>query len=642
MKWMLMAFLILLGIQSHSQGRRSVNIEDPNFANGKTAYEQDKYKEAIALLEQVVTTTPDNQDAVYYLASSYYNNNQMAEAWTKFTELEKLNPNYNSFFYLQAASVGQALKKWKETEALLLKYKSHTAKTSESTRLRHRADYSLNYVKNIQALSTLSSSIKEPVMLPSPVNSEQADYLPMLDATGNKLYFTSTRLGGFSMEGANAKEGDEDLYFTVRIGNTWAAPELLPSPLNSKGNDGAASFSADGQLMIFGGCGLDDSIGECDLYFSQLEGDKWSAPQNMGNVVNSSAWDAHSTLSADGSKIIFSSNRTGGYGDQDLYVVERNPFGEWGVPCNMGSIVNTPLKESAPFLSQDGKTLYFSSSGHPGLGEEDIFKSVFENGKWSTPENLGRPINTEGRDQYFTIGGAGEKGYFSSNRGQTELHVFEVEIPESMRPQPTVIIEGIVTNEKTKALVGAYVMVEDLNSGDLIAVNKSNSVTGKYLVVLPAGKIYSVSANKEGFFFHSERFDVPLQSKFQEIKKDISLRPIEKGAKIVLNNIFFETGKATLSPQSRVELQKAIDLMKINPTMTIEVGGHTDNVGDEATNMKLSHDRAKSVRDYLVTGGIPSARLQAKGYGKLNPVADNTTDEGRKANRRTEFIILEF
>lgn len=637
-----MALLVLSGMHVNAQARRSAVFADPNFTKGEAAYEADKYKEAIPLLEQALAVTPDNQDAIYYLASSYYNNDQMEEAWTRFMVLEKLNPNYNSFFYMVAASVGRSLKKWKETEDLLLKYKSHTLKTSGSTRLLHRADYILNYIKNVQVLSTLSTSIKEPVLLPAPVNSKESDYLPMLDATGNRLYFTSKRLGGFSEEETAAKEGDEDLYFTVRTGNTWAAPELLPSPLNTTGNDGAASFSADGQLMIFGACGREDGVGECDLYFSQLEGDKWSIPQNMGNVVNSSAWDAHSTISADGSKIIFSSDRSGGYGDMDLYLIERNPFGEWGVPCNLGSIVNTPLMESSPFLSQDGKTLYFSSSGHPGLGAEDIFKSVFENGKWSTPENLGTPINTEGRDQYFTIGGSGEKGYLASNRGQTELHLYEVEIPESMRPKPTIVVEGIVTNEKSKLPVGAYVMVEDINSGELIAAGKSNSATGKYLVVLPAGRSYSVSANKEGFFFYSQRFDVPLTVQFKEVKKDIPLKPIEKGARVVLNNVFFDTGKATLSPESRLELQKAIELMNSNKSMVIEVGGHTDNVGDDALNMKLSHDRAKSVRDYLVNGGIPSARLQAKGYGKLNPVADNSTEEGRQANRRTEFIILEF
>ncbi len=182
------------------------------------------------------------------------------------------------------------------------------------------------------------------------------------------------------------------------------------------------------------------------------------------------------------------------------------------------------------------------------------------------PVNLGKPLNTEGDDSYFTIGGSGETGYFSSTRqGGNQEDLYEIEIPEGMRPQPTVVVEGIVTNLKDGSLVGAYVMVEDLNTGELIAVNKSNSLSGKYLVVLPAGKSYSVSANKESFFFHSERFDVPVSSRFEEIKKDIGLKPIEKGAKVVLNNIFFETGKAILSDQSRVELLKGIDLMKKIP-----------------------------------------------------------------------------
>ncbi len=211
-----------------------------------------------------------------------------------------------------------------------------------------------------------------------------------------------------------------------------------------------------------------------------------------------------------------------------------------------------------------------------------------------------------------------------------------------MRPQPTVVVTGVVTNIKNSEKVGAYVLVEDLNTGELIAANKSNSVTGKYLVVLPAGRTYSVSANKEGYFFYSQRFEVDRNARYQEIVKNIALKPIEKGAKVVLNNIFFDTGKATLSPQSRLELQKAVDLMKSNPTMVIEVGGHTDNVGDDASNMKLSHDRARSVRDYLVNAGIPGARVQAKGYGESSPIAPNDNEEGRKSNRRTEFIILEF
>jgi outer membrane protein OmpA-like peptidoglycan-associated protein len=520
----------------------------------------------------------------------------------------------------------------------LKKYPADASKIAS----RHKAQYRLHYAKEQKALQNAVQIIKPPVKLSASINSNFDDYMPTLDPTGTKLYFTSQRLGGIGEELPTAKEGDEDIYFIEKSNGVWSNPKLLPEPINSASNDGASCFSADGQLMVYAACGKEGGIGSCDIYIATLEGNQWTKPVNIGNVVNSDDWDSQPTISNDGNRIIFSSSRSGGYGGEDLYMIERNLFGEWGPAMNLGGIVNTPFTDFSPFLSQDGKTLYFASSGHPGYGGTDIFKTTLENGKWTMPVNLGRPLNTEGDDRYFTIGGSGEIGYFATNAGGGSLDLYEVEIPEEMRPQPTVIVEGVVTNSKTKALVGAYVMVEDVNSGELIAINKSNSATGKYLVVLPAGKTYSVSANKEGFFFHSELVDVPVTAKFQTIKKDIELKPIEKGAKIVINNIFFETGKATLSPQSNVELEKAADLLKTNPTMTIEVGGHTDNVGDDAYNMKLSHDRAKSVREYLVKAGIQSERVQAKGYGESNPIATNDTEDGRKANRRTEFVILEF
>lgn len=640
MKNALIIAVVLFALTSFGQ-KRVAKGEDPDFAAAKNMYEERKYKQAIPLLEQIVSSAPDNQDAVYYLSSCYLNNGDSQKASDRFKSLETLNPNYDPWFYLEAGIASNELQQWDESVRLLTEFKKRFSNSAKAARARHRADYLINYARESKRLASQPVVMKEPAALSATINSPQGDYLPMLDATGNKLYFTSKRIGGFSKEAENATEGDEDLYFTLRNNGQWSEPQLLPPPLNSNGNDGAASFSADGQMMIFGACGREDGVGGCDLYFSVLEGEQWSKPQNMGNVVNSADWDAHSTLSADGMKIIFSSNRGGGYGGEDLYLVERNPFGEWGVPTNLGSVINTPMTELSPFLSQDGKTLYFSSSGHPGFGGTDIFKSVFENGKWSAPVNLGRPLNTAGDDRYFTIGGSGERGYFSSSRGK-KFEIYEIEIPKEMRPQPSIVVEGIVTNAKTKSPVDAYVMVEDIKTGELIATNKSNSVTGKYLVVLPAGTTYSVSANKENFFFYSQRFDVPMTSSFKEIKKDIPLKPIEKGTKVVINNIFFETGKAALSNESRLELQKVIDLMRQNPSMKIEVGGYTDNVGDDASNTKLSQDRAKSVCDYLVKGGIAPARLQAKGYGKTNPVADNGTEDGRQANRRTEFVILEF
>lgn len=638
-------FIFLACTIAFAQRKKNVVVGDKStfaYDHGKSLYDKNQYKDAIPYFEEAVKVNSENDDALYYLGLCYRYTSQPEKAIETLKKLEKVKPDYWAWYYYE---LGLAYHEIKQEENSIASYDEFIKKfPHDPSRIRfiHQAQYKKHYVQQQDELSKMNSKMGNPVKLSAIVNSKYDDYMPTLDPKGTKLYFTSQRLGGIKEEAPDAKEGDEDIYFIEKTNGEWGKPQLLPEPINSTNNDGASCFSADGQTMVYVACGKEGGIGSCDLYIATLEGNEWTKPVNAGNIVNTDEWDSQPTISNDGGRIIFSSERPGGYGQEDLYMIEKNLFGDWGPAMNLGGIVNTPFTDFAPFLSQDGKTLYFASSGHPGYGGTDIFKTTLENGKWSAPINLGKPLNTTGDDRYFTIGGSGEIGYFASNVDGGQLDLYEIQIPEEMRPKPTVVVEGIVTNAKTRALVGAYVMVEDVNSGELIAVNKSNSATGKYLVVLPAGKTYSVSANKEGFFFHSELFDVPATTKFQTIKKDIELKPIEKGAKIVINNIFFETGKAALSPRSNVELEKAYELLKANPTMIIEVGGHTDNVGDDASNMKLSHDRAKSVRDYLVNRGIVSTRVQAKGYGESNPVATNDTDEGRQANRRTEFIILEF
>jgi outer membrane protein OmpA-like peptidoglycan-associated protein len=603
---------------------------DIALAEAKELLSDEKFAEAAKKLEGVLITDPDNMELNFYLGSAYQALGQSAKSVD---------------FFLKAKDA-------------MLDAVTHTSYGSNEILEKHQLQYHQRYAAEQATLSKAANTMKDPIRLSNSINSDFGDYFPMLDPTGTKLYFTSTRpdAGGGTRSilkskskttvaattQAEVKESDEDIYFVEKTGSEWGTPVKLPEPINTDSNDGAACFSADGQLMVYGTCGLSDGMGSCDIYYSTLENGIWASPKNMGNVVNSDAWDAQYSLSYDGSKLFFSSGRDGGYGETDIFLVEKNIFGEWGPPVNLGGIVNTPFNEYAPFISQDGKTLYFSSNAHPGFGGLDIFKTVYDNGKWSVPVNLGKPLNTSKDDKFFTIGGSGEIGYFSSDRDGKGMDIYQIEIPEEMRPQPTIVITGTVTNAKTNEKVGGFVMVEDIDTGELIAVNKSNSVTGKYLVVLPGGRNYSVSANKEGFFFYSQSFELPRKIHYQEIVKDILLKPIEKGTKVVINNIFFETGKATLTPQSHLELDKAINLLRTNPTMVIEVGGHTDNVGDDAMNMKLSHERAKSVREYMVGHGIGPNKIQAKGYGELNAIANNETDDGKKANRRTEFIILEF
>lgn len=629
--------MVLLGTPAFAQNM----IAEEYYKKGKELYDKEKYADAIPPFKKAVALSKDYADAIYNLGLSYRYNGDYADAIEQLTNLERIRPDYWAWYHYEVGVACAELGKWDEAIAAYDKFLNQFPKDATRSIYHHQAQYKKQYAAGRKLLMNEPTTMKNPTVFAT-ANSTYADYMPNSDPTGRLIYFTSTRKGGLSQDKADATEGDEDIYQMEFKDGKWSDPQPLPEPVNSSNNEGASSFSADGQTVVYTACGRDGGVGNCDLFIMTLEGSQWSTPKNLGNVVNSEEWDSQPTLSSDGNRIIFCSARKGGYGSQDLYMIEKNVFGEWGPAQNLGGMVNTPFNDSSPYLSPDGKTLYFASYGHPGFGGSDLFKTTYENGRWSTPINMGRPLNTEGDDRYFTIGGSGELGYFASTASGTDLNLYSVEIPEDMRPTPTVIVSGVVSNAKNGEKVGAYVLVEDMNSGELIAVNKSNSATGKYLIVLPAGRTYSVSANKEGFFFFSQRFEVAANAKYQEIKKDIALKPIEKGAKVILNNIFFETGKALLTSTSRLELDKAVDLMKKNPTMVIEVGGHTDNVGDDNSNMKLSHERAKSVRDYMVTAGIASPRIQSKGYGELNPVATNDTDEGRKTNRRTEFVIIEF
>jgi outer membrane protein OmpA-like peptidoglycan-associated protein len=616
-----------------------------HYEKGKAFYDEKDYAQAIKSFEKAHQKDPESADVLNYLGSSYYYNEDYEEAIMAFNKLQEADSDYWAWYiYLR----GEAHLNLDQLDEAIEDYRLFKTKYSTDptrTLFHHQADFRISYAEGRKQLLNAPPLMPDPENLGKTINSGSGEYFPQIDPTGKTLYFTSQRKSRLShLDGDNDKWG-EDLYTAkVNSDGTFGEPVLMPEPINSNEHDGAATFTGDGQIMVYSRCPNEGGVGNCDLYISQLDGDSWSDPTNLGNVVNSKEWDAQASISADGTTIIFASNRPGGYGGSDLYMIKRNKFGEWGVPQNLGSMVNTPWSENSPYIAPDGRTLYFSSWGHPGLGGFDIFKSTLDNNQWSIPENLGQPLNSTGNDKFFTISASGEHAYFASERdgGLGQLDLYQVEIPEDMRPQATAVVSGVVTNAKDQQPISARIIIEDLNSGELVATNKSNSKTGEYLIVLPSGRTYGVTAYQKGYFFYSQSFDVPKESQYQELTKNIELKPIEKGARVVLNNIFFETGKAELSPESRLDLDKAIELMQTNPSMVVEVGGHTDNVGDEANNMRLSHERAKSVRQYIVDAGIASQRIEAKGYGETTPVADNDTEEGRAANRRTEFIILEF
>jgi outer membrane protein OmpA-like peptidoglycan-associated protein/tetratricopeptide (TPR) repeat protein len=475
--------------------------------------------------------------------------------------------------------------------------------------------------------------IFKPENLGDSINTTNLEYFPSLTIDGKKMIFTK-RI-----------KDNEDFYESDLDNNSkWGKAFPLPGNINSTTfNEGAQNISQDGKWLLFTGCNFPEGLGSCDLYISYLTKKGWSEPENLGPNVNSEFWESTPSLSPDKRDLYFSSNVPGGFGGKDIWVCHRNENGKWGQPLNLGSEVNTAGDESTPFIHADNQTLYFNSNGHPGYSEKpDIFVTrKLPNGKWSKPENLGYPINTIDDEGSLIVASDGKTAYYSSDRSDTKggLDIYTFELRQDIRPLKTLWVKGQVYDKKTKEGLPSSVELTDINTRQLVSKLQTDE-DGNYLVTLPVGKDYAFNVNRKGYLFYSENYNISATANDSIFHADIPLQPIEANAHIVLKNVFFDTKKTELKPESITELDNVVKLMNENPKIKILISGYTDNVGKPADNLLLSKGRAVAVVNYLLGKGIKNERLSFKGMGETNPVADNKTEEGRSLNRKTELSIV--
>lgn len=483
------------------------------------------------------------------------------------------------------------------------------------------------------------------------VNTKKSEYFPVLSIDGSLMYFTF----------AEGKKGGEDIYYSQLIGDTWIKPKNLGAPFSTNENDAVNSVSADGNTMVLFGS-YKGFIGGGDNFYVQKTSTGWSAIKPFPKPLNSQYWECDGFLTADGKAFFFTSDRPGGVGEfvkggqfyhgeyegnTDIYVSVKNDSG-WGKPVNVGEIVNTPFAERSPFLHPDGKTLYFSSDGHYGLGSLDVFKTVRLSDTswqvWSKPVNLGKEINTPGYDVAYKISTDGKFAYFSSDRegGKGGYDIYRVSLPKEAMPEKNVLtIKGRVTDENSKPL-DARLLWYDLGSNTNAGELTSDPETGNYIITLPNGASYSYFAERQGYYSLSNNIDLTGQNEFGELTVDIVMQSVQSllNTSIVLNNIYFDFDRSDLQPGSSIELDRVVKFLNDNPTVKIEISAHTDSKGSDDYNLSLSQKRAESVVAFLAGAGIDPARLIAKGYGETVPVADNSTEEGSAKNRRVEMKVL--
>jgi outer membrane protein OmpA-like peptidoglycan-associated protein len=467
--------------------------------------------------------------------------------------------------------------------------------------------------------------------LPQGVNTVADDFGMVQGPSGRYAILTSDRDNG---------AGRQDLFRSSSpLGNIKEDPrQAIFSGLegvNTSENEGTATFTPDGLTMIFAAAGRGDEVGRSDLYQADYVDDRWTNIRNL-RALNTDEWESHPTLTSDGRTLYFISDRDGGIGGQDIYVSTR--VGDnWTAPQNLGPIVNTEYHEASPFIGGDNKTLYYSSLGKPGLGGYDVFVTRNVGGVWAEPINAGTPVNSKADEMFFSAELGTLHAFVASNRDSSlgGLDVFSVD-PNPFAPGGTTVVSGIVRDASTKRPLGAGITVTNLKTGDEVARFRSDDITGRYLVVLQPGETYSITAESDGYLFYSDQYEV-VQRTDIALQHDIDLFPVAQGKTRLL--VFFDFNSSTLKRESFPDLNRAATLLIDNPRMQVTVAGYTDSVGSDEYNQKLSQERANSVKEYIVRKGAPASRVDAVGYGEQNPIADNGTDEGRAMNRRVEFQV---
>lgn len=476
------------------------------------------------------------------------------------------------------------------------------------------------------------------------LNSEHDELSPKLSSDGKTIFFT--RDGHPERFGNTA---NQDIWFSEMKDGKWGKPTIMPKPINNSGSNSMITITPDNNTLYLSN--LYDSDGNSDgagMSISRRNSMGWEVPTTIEieDFYNDNQYVSY-FISQD-KKILFTAiEQRDTRGGMDLCVSKQKPDGTYGVPINLGDEINTFADDFNPYLAADNKTLYYITGGLPGYGKEDVWviKRLDDTWlKWSTPKNLGSGINSNSAEFSFALTAKGDEAYMVSYekldgyKGAGDI--VKVQLSKSAQPDPVVLVYGKVLNKKTNEPIEANIeyfgLKDDKNYGNA----SSNPKTGEYKIVLPMGVNYGFKSGAEGFISVAENLDLQNLTEYKEIEKNLYLVPVEIGQTIRLNNIFFDTGLAILRDESENELENLKKLLSDNSKMTIEISGHTDNVGNDANNMKLSSDRAKAVVQWLLDQGINTSRLTSKGYGETKPVGSNTTEDGKQLNRRVEFTII--
>lgn len=623
----LVFFSVFAGSELHAQSAKARKY----FEQGYEAFQYGEFEEAEKLYFKAIGKEPHYTDALDALAKLYQVRGVDSKAifyYRKVLEIDNRHP-----FALYELGELYFGKEMLDSAKFFFNSFLSVAGGGDDKFTRHAK----KRIENVHFAQRAMASPEDvqPQSLGLNINTQFEEYSPALTIDGNTMYFNHLDAS------VDFYSQNEDIFVTKKVNGKWQPARSIGPPINTIENEGAFCVSADGKYIFYTACNKQGGKGRCDIWITMNRNGEWSLPQNIGAPINTKYWESQPNLSSDGRRMYFASNRPGGYGGIDLYVSYFSDTG-WTEPQNLGPKINTSGDEQFPFIHPDGRTLYFSSDGHPGMGESDLFVAHLRpDNEFDRPINLGYPINSIGEDFNLIVERNGTTAYFSTSKledGEGGLDLYTFELPDKYKAQRVNYLQATVIDAVTGKKISARIELSALDGSSKVNLT---TINGGFLVPLEAQLRYALHVESKGYLFLSEYFDMPNTDPGIPFEMVIKMQPMLVGNTTVLNNVFFDTDKTVLKDESLVELNKLVEFLNNNPEMRIEIGGHTDDQGSQSYNLDLSERRAKAVMDYLVSQGIEADRLRYKGYGQMAPIVSNATVEGRAKNRRTEFKIIE-
>lgn len=597
------------------------------YEKAEKSFKNRDFTSAISLFSEAAKRDPKFHEAYLRVGSLYNMMGDLDSVYVNFSKYADLSPSPSLSVLNRLAFMSFDRGRYSESQDYIDQYLRAKPELRDDREINLLLE-SLLFAKE-QVLTESTLLIEK---LPETINRFDLQYLPAITIDNSTMIFTKR----------DFVNDDEDIVVSYYKDGAWTLAESISSRINTPLNEGACTISADGKTMIFTSCDRRDSFGSCDLYISRKFDGNWSGPKNLGKSINTHYWESQPSLSADGNTLYFSSNRPGGQGGRDIWLsIYRDA--RWQSPQNLGAEANSFKDETTPFIHPNNEALYYSSNGFVGMGGFDLMKSDFRDSIWSYPTNLKYPINTYRDEVALLIAADGRTAYFAQenqkNNTILDSDIVSFTLPEELRADKASYIVGRVVDIETKLPLMATIEVTDVQGSKLIYENQSDSLSGEYLMVLPSGKELAGYVKKKGYLFRDFEFNSQSSSILKPDTILIELSRVKVGESIVLHNIYFETDSYQIDARSDSEIASVVQLLNENPTIKVEISGHTDDVGDKGYNQLLSEKRAKTLYDELIKNEVEPSRLSFKGYADEKPIYPNTSDFNRQSNRRIEFRV---